>query len=132
MAKRRKRKRKGHYHTGVHTSPKAGECKYRSGWELSYMQYLDGEATVASYTYEQVKIPYVSNVKTGKLRNYFPDFLVVYVDGVQKLVEIKPSKRVTQVKIQKKLKAAETWCSEHGVTLEVITEVELKVMGLLK
>lgn len=132
MAKRRKRKRKGRYHTGVHSSPKAGECHYRSGWELEYMLHLDADATVASYQYEQLQIPYVSNVRTGRLRNYFPDFLVAYVDGSQKLVEIKPKKRSTQVTVVKKLAAAQAWCSEHGVTLELVTEVELKALGLLK
>lgn len=95
------------------------------------MQYLDGEVAVTSYTYEQVKIPYISNVKTGKLRNYFPDFLVEFSDGSRSLIEIKPLKRVSQVKIQKKLNAAAAWCREHGVTLEVITEVELRALGLL-
>ena len=96
------------------------------------MQHLDADATVAVYQYEQFSIPYVSNVKSGKLRKYFPEFLVEYTDGRKRLIEIKPSKRVEQVRVQKKLKAAEAWCLEHGVTLEVITEVELKVMGLLK
>jgi hypothetical protein len=131
--KRRRRKRKGHYHTGTYTSTKTGQaCKYRSGWELAYLAYLDGHAAVKDFGYESVKIPYISNVRTGKVRNYFPDFLVLFVDGSQQLVEIKPKRRVSQVKVQKKLKAAEVWCREHGVTLVVLTEVELKVMGLLK
>lgn len=96
------------------------------------MQYLDGEATVTSYQYEKLKIPYVSNVRTGKLRNYLPDFLVEYADGVKNLVEIKPKRKVTHVTVVKKLKAASTYCQAHGLTLSVITEVELKVMGLLK
>jgi hypothetical protein len=132
LAKRKpRRKRKRHYHTGLHTSPKAGECKYRSGWELEYMQWLDANADVITYSYEKTKIPYVSNARTGKLRNYFPDFLVEYVDR-RVLVEIKPKRRASQVKVVKKLKAAQEWCSTHGVALEVITEVELKLLGLLK
>ena len=131
--KRRRRKRKGHYHTGAYTSTKTGQvCKYRSGWELAYLTYLDSHAAVKDFGYESVKIPYVSNVRSGKVRNYYPDFLIEFVDGSQQLVEIKPSKRVKQVRVQKKLRAAEQWCREHGVTLVVITEVELKVMGLLK
>lgn len=130
--KRKKRKRKGHYKTGVHSSPKAGECKYRSGWELEYMQYLDAEASVTTYTYEQVIVAYISNVRSGKLRRYFPDFLVEYSDGRKVLVEIKPKKRLDQVKVQKKLTAARQWCEEHGATLEIVTEVELKALGLLK
>ena len=130
--KRRRRKRKGHYHTGVHVSTKTGQhCKYRSGWELKYMVWLDTHAAVKSYEYEGMKIPYLSNVRTGKLRNYMPDFLVTFTDGSRILVEIKPSRRVKQDNIQKKLKAAEGWCRDNSVTLQVITEVELKVLGLL-
>lgn len=133
MAKKRKRKRKGHYHTGVHASPKTGlTCKYRSGWESSYMQYLDASPDVITWAYESIVIPYVSNKKTGKLRNYHPDFLVTYADGHIELVEVKPARRVHQVKVAKKLLAAGDWARAHGVALVVITEVELKQLGLLK
>jgi hypothetical protein len=130
--RRKRRRRKGHYHIGIHSSPKAGDCEYRSGWELLFMQHLDADASVASYQYEGICIPYVSNTRSGKLRKYYPDFLVEHVDGRKRLVEIKPKKRMEQARIQKKLKAAEAWCLTHGVALEVITEVELKAMGLLK
>lgn len=96
------------------------------------MQHLDVDPTVATYQYEGVCIQYLSNRKTGKMRKYYPDFLVEYVDGRKRLVEIKPSKRVDQVHVQKKLVAAEAWCREHDVTLEVLTEVGLRSMGLLK
>ena len=131
-AKKRRRRRKKRYHTGIYVSLKTGQqCKYRSGWELKYLEWLDSHAEVATYGYESVKIPYVSNVRTGKIRNYFPDFLVEFKDGSKQLVEIKPSKRVKQATVQKKLCAAGLWCRVHGVTLVVLTEIELKVMGLL-
>ena len=130
--KKRQRKRRRHYITGTHSSMKGGECKYRSGWELAYMQHLDADESVKLFEYELLRIPYVSNVRSGKLRNYYPDFLVEYVDGTKKLVEIKPSKRVLQANVQKKLRAAEAWCKASGVTLVVITEVDLKMLGLLR
>ena len=131
--RRRKNGRKGHYITGTYTSTKTGEAyKYRSGWELQYMQYLDECDFVATWTYEAVVIPYISNLKTGKLRNYYPDFMITLSDGRSELVEIKPSKRVLQAAVQKKLRAAAGWCSANGVTLVVMTEVELKGLGLLK
>lgn len=129
--KKTRRKRRGHYHRGVHSSPKAGDCSYRSGWELVYMQWLDANPAVLKYSYEGLIIEYVSNIRTGKLRKYYPDFMVDY-EGRQELIEIKPAKRVTQVKVAKKLKAAEAWCKTHGVTFKVITEKELKVLGILK
>jgi len=96
------------------------------------MQFLDASAEVQSFEYEKLKIQYVSNVKTGKLRNYIPDIFVVYVDGTKRLVEIKPKKRLDKVTVKKKLAAARVWCSAHGVTLEIITEVELRQLGILK
>lgn len=126
-----KRRRKKRYHTGVHSSPKAGDCSYRSGWEEKLMQHLDADPTVVSYLYEGVEVPYVSNVRSGRVRNYWPDFLVTRTDGSRQLIEVKPSRRLPQANVQKKLKAAEVWCRANGATLEVITERELKGLGLL-
>ncbi len=130
--KKRRRRKSGHYHTGLYDSTKGGQCKYRSGWEFSYLQFLDANVEVLTFEYEKLKIPYISNIKTGKVRNYIPDILVSYVDGKKHLVEIKPKKRLDQVTVKKKLAAATIWCSAHGVTLEIITEVELRILGLLK
>jgi len=132
MPKKKRRERKSHYITGTHISPKAGECAYRSGWERRYMEYLDENHDVKSYLYEGVIVMYINNVRSGKLCKYFPDFLVEYTDGRKILVEIKPAKRVNQLKVQKKLIAAKQWCDEHEATLEVVTEVELKKLGLFK
>jgi hypothetical protein len=96
------------------------------------MQYLDDCSEVVSWSYECVKVPYLSNQRTGKMRTYFPDFLVEYVDKRVELVEVKPSKRLTQARVQKKLEAARGYCNAHGLTLVVLTEKELKGLGLLK
>lgn len=131
MARRKKRKG-GHYHTGIHVSPKAGECRYRSGWELLMMKHLDDDINVICYSYEKTIIPYVSNVKTGKQRKYYPDFLVERLDGTKQLVEVKPARKLHQRIVAKKLTAAGDHCRAHGWTLVVITEVELRAMGLLQ
>lgn len=132
-SKRKKRKRKSRYKRGIHISPKSQlACSYRSGWELLYLHYLDADESVSSYQYEQLKIPYISNKKTGKLRNYLPDFLVIYIDGSSKIIEIKPKRKLLQATVVKKLKAAQEWCLHHNMTLEVITEIELRQLGLLK
>lgn len=130
--KRKRRKRKSRYKTGIHNSIKCiSPCKYRSGWELAYMQYLDNDADVISYTYEKIKIPYLSNKSSGKFRTYYPDFCVCYVNNVVKIIEIKPSRKLQQHIIIKKHLAANNWCSQRGVIFEVITEIELKLLGLL-
>lgn len=126
---RRRRKR---YHTGVHESPKlVGPCEYRSGWELALMGWFDSEPTVLRYSYESVKIPYLSSARSRKMRNYLPDFLVELAGGRRILVEVKPSKKVGHAQVKKKLAAAQVWCAEHGIDLQVITEVDLRLLGVL-
>ena len=95
------------------------------------MQWLDTNVDVVTWSYEDVIIEYVSNLKSGKRRKYLPDFLVEYVDH-KELIEIKPAKRVVQAQVQKKLFAAKGWCDAKGIQLKVVTEVELKALGLLK
>ena len=132
ISKKRKRRRKSRYHRGDHVALKTGQvCRYRSGWELQYMQYLDVDTTVLAYVYEPFKLPYVSNTRSGRLRGYIPDLLVTRTDGRRELVEIKPSRKVNHVTVQKKLKAAQIWCNLNGVALVVITEIQLKGLGLL-
>ena len=128
---RKKRKRRGHYHRGTHISPVAGECKYRSGWEQKYMVYLDENPNVASWSYEKLVIEYMSNQKTKKIRKYYPDFQVEYKDGTKVVIEIKPSRKLQHMTVIKKVRAAKEWCTAHNVTYKVLTEIELKDMGLI-
>jgi len=128
---RKKKKRKSHYHRGTHISPLAGECKYRSGWEQKFCVYLDSLAEVKSWSYEKLVIEYLSNKKTGKIRKYYPDFYVEYVDGTRIVYEIKPRRKLEQATVKKKMEAAERWCLMHGATYKVLTEIQLKDMGLL-
>ena len=130
--KRRKRRRRG-YITGIHISAKSVEpVSFRSGWEQKYCMHLDADNSVSSYAYEPFAIPYLSNKKTGKIRRYYPDFLVSYIDGHDELVEIKPKKRLHQSRVHKKISAASDWAKENKVLLKVLTEVELKALGVFE
>lgn len=121
-SKKRKRRRKGRYKTGIHKSPKATKpIEYRSGWELEVCKYLDSEPSVVSYEYESIAIPYISNVRTGKVRNYFPDFLVNYADGKKIMVEVKRNDKLTNLKVMKKTEAGRQWCQQNGATYELWT-----------
>lgn len=129
--KKRKKKRKGHYIRGTYTSPIAGECKFRSGWEFKLMLHLDENPDVEFWSYEKTVIEYVSNVRTKKVRKYYPDFLVRYKDGRTELIEVKPKRKLEQATIKKKMAAALLWCAEHGMTYRIVTEIQLKELGLL-
>ncbi len=89
------------------------------------MRWLDDNPDVVKYGYETVVIEYVSNMKSNRRRKYYPDFLVEYA-AHKELIEIKPSKRLVQANVKKKLAAAKGWCDAAGITLKVLTEHELK------
>ena len=122
--KRKKRKKKSRYHTGSHKSPKCKAIvKYRSGWEKTVCEHLDANPDVLAYEYEELIIPYLANKKTGKIRNYFPDFLVYYKDGSRILVEVKRKNLLGNLIVKKKAKAAEEWCrKQQNVKYEFWTD----------
>ena len=128
---KKRRRKKGHYHTGIYKSTKTGaEISYRSGWERSYCEWLDANPDIKTYLYEGVVIAYVNNVRSRDLSKYFPDFLIEYIDGHKELIEIKPARKVEQKKVQKKAEAAEQWCKDHGAVYKIITENDLKALGI--
>lgn len=130
MQKKRKKKRRG-YHRGLYTSPIAGDCKFRSSWEEKYMRYLDANPNVSSWSYEKLIIEYISNQRTGKVRKYYPDFFVEMKDGCKVVIEIKQKRKLEQLIVRKKTKAAEEWCKTHGATYKLLTETELRQLGIL-
>lgn len=120
------RKKKKKYKTGIHRSPK---CKtlieYRSGWEKEVCVYLDSLEEVLEYGYECVQIPYLSNTRTGKIRTYYPDFLITYKDGTRKLVEVKRKDKLGDQKVLKKAAAAEQWAKQNNIKYEFWTNLTI-------
>lgn len=113
--KARKKKRKGHYHTGTYISPKCPTpIEYRSGWEKTVCEYLDNDPKVIKYVYEGLIITYTSNLKSKKVRKYIPDFVVYYADGTVKMVEVKRQSMVLNARVQKKAAAAKIWCANQN------------------
>jgi len=128
--KRKKKRRRG-YHRGLYVSSIAGECKFRSSWEEKYMRHLDSDPNVSTWSYEKLIIEYLSNKKTGKIRKYYPDFLVELKDGTRLVIEIKQHRKLDNAIVKKKIAAAEEWCSAHSATYKVLTEIELRQLGIL-
>ncbi|MCC7421260.1 MAG: TnsA endonuclease N-terminal domain-containing protein [Planctomycetaceae bacterium] len=54
-----------------------------------------------------------------------PDFLVGMRDGRKRLIEVKPSDRLRQPSIQRKLAVGRLYAARHGGTFHVLTEREL-------
>jgi hypothetical protein len=128
--KKKKRRKRG-YRRGIHVSPIAGECRYRSSWEEKYMNYLDNNLDVATWSYEKLVIEYVANKSTNKIRKYYPDFFVELRNGDRLLIEIKQKRKLQTLIVKKKTDAAKKWCSFNNAIFLILTEVELKEMGIL-
>lgn len=95
------------------------------------MQRLDTDPDVLTWSYEKLIIDYVSNQRTGKVRKYYPDFLVEMKDGTKVVVEIKQRRKLDNLIVKKKIHAATEWCSAHGATYKVLTEIELRQLGVI-
>ncbi len=128
---RRKKRVSRRAKRGTFVSLKGGTFNYRSSWELKYAMWMDANPDVASYRYEPYAVEYVSNVKTGKVRKYYPDFEVTMTDGSVKLVEVKPKKKLTLARNVKKFSWAGAFCKKQGIAFCVVTEVDLKACGAL-
>jgi hypothetical protein len=133
-----------HFAQGIFT-PKNSEKyigkhkpKYRSGWEMTMMMFLDNNPSILQWASEPMFIPYIHPL-TGKRANYIPDFLVIYENkyGQRKaeIVEIKPKKqsliesRTASAKDRAivainhaKWKAAAEFCKRSGLVFRVINE----------
>ena len=119
--------------------------KYRSGWELTFMNFCDNNKNVLYWASEAISVPY-RNPFTGQPKTYIPDFFVVYQNkygkNIAEIVEIKPKKqsliesKVASAKDRMvvainhaKWQAAMAFCKQQGFTFRVITEDDLFHQG---
>ena len=116
---------------------------YRSGWELKFMNYLDRQPDVISWSSEEVIIPYKSPID-NKFHRYYPDFWVKTLKG-ESLIEIKPKRQTLPPKENPKhrrryLKEVKTWginsakfaaaeqfCKSKGWEWRIITDDVFKL-----
>ncbi len=117
-----------------------GKIKYRSSWELAFMNFCDNNNHILEWASESIKIPY-RNPVTGKQSIYIPDFLVFYQNKhgkkVAELVEIKPKKQsIMESKLSNRDKAvvavnyakwdqATKWAKRNGMVFRVVTEEQI-------
>jgi hypothetical protein len=118
---------------------------YRSGWELTFMNFCDTNDNIIYWASEVMKIPY-RHPFTGKPTIYIPDFFVVYENKrgikVAEVVEIKPKKQsIIESKVasakdrmvvainHSKWAAAKAYCQSQGFVFRVITEDDIFYNG---
>jgi len=114
---------------------------YRSAWELTIMQFFDTSPSVLQWASEAIKIPYKNPFNTREMRQYIPDFLVVYIDKRGKthaeLIEVKPKKETlaefaksrrdksAQILNSAKWEAAIRWCQKNNIKFNILTEDQI-------
>ena len=121
---------------------------YRSGWELTFMTFCDGNDSILYWACESMRIPY-KHPLTGKPTIYVPDFFVVYENKrgqkVAEVVEIKPKKQsIIESKVasakdraivainHSKWIAASAYCKAQGFVFRVLTEDDIFYNGKAK
>ena len=100
-----------------------GKIKYRSSWELKFLEWCDQNQNVQKVISEGIKIPYIDI--DNKLKNYYPDFVILWNDE-KYLIEIKPSNQTLNETNQRKFNAAKEFASKKCLKFLVLTEKELK------
>lgn len=99
---------------------------FRSLKELTYMLYLD-ENNIKWLSGEEIELKIQYTDETGKVRFYWPDFLVENT----KIVEIKPKYFQGTIRVQKKTEAAINYCLKNNMQYE-ITDFEMDKDKILK
>lgn len=119
---------------------------FRSSWERTVFRWADLNTGVASWSSEELIIPYFDE-STNKERRYFPDMIIVNNKGDKFVVEVKPYDQTVPPKPPKtnrkstqerylnetleygknisKWKAAEAWCEKRGFKFIILTEREI-------
>ena len=122
---------------------------YRSMWEKNVMAWLDENPNVKEWSSEELYFPYDHPI-TGKRTKYYPDFYVKMIDGVIRIIEVKPQKEITKpeppkrktkqyaeavatwIVNQEKWKTAKYYCDKNNTKFEVWSENTLTEMGIMR
>ncbi len=115
-------------------------CIYRSSWEKDFMHTCDENPAILQWAAEPFSIPYICPF-TGKKKNYWPDFLLCYLDKngnlIKEVIEIKPIKQSLIEKAkskhdkeqlavnQAKWQATTMFCRANGLKFRIMTEEQL-------
>ena len=114
--------------------------RYRSSWELTFMNFCDNNPSVLNWASESIKIPY-RHPLTGKSTVYVPDFFILYEDKNGKkhaeIIEIKPSSqtfieeaksvnnRAALIVNYAKWEAAQKWAEKNKCRFRIVTEKDI-------
>lgn len=97
-----------------------------SSWEVAFFLYnsLLNDNVIMIYR-EPFSIPYI-NPEDNTVHMYFPDFLIIYNDGSQELIEIKPESNLENEVVKSKNKVAIDLCYLTGIKFRLVTDKEIR------
>lgn len=121
--------RRGRRFRGYFPSYKMGRMvAWESLLELAAIHLLEFSRGVLSYREQPVLIQYAHG---EIIRDYYPDFEVVLLDGVAIHLEVKAACQLTRPKIQSKFQAIAAHYNGHQQEFRLVTEKELQREPLL-
>lgn len=129
-------RKKWYYQGKLLISKCDSEINYRSGWEKEVALLFEEDKTIEKIEYETLRIPYVSNKKRKKIKIYLPDFVVHFIDGTKKIIEIKRDDRVKTKIVEIKALAAKQYIEKNlkNTIYEIWTKKEIdnyrKLLGV--
>lgn len=134
-----------HYNQGYVDVSRSLKClneskiiAYRSGWELTFMRWLEKSPEVICWASECIRIPYT--MPGGSTHSYYPDFYLKLINGREVVVEIKPRTQTTPpksanppqahtyIKNQCKWRAAKKFCEERNLEFIILTEKSIELI----
>lgn len=100
---------------------------YRSSLELKAYEFLDDEDSkliIKFWDTECIRIPYID--ENGQQRNTVPDIYVEYKSGKKQIINVKPFKRLKEIRNVLKHQACDKYAQENNMVHSIWTERELK------
>jgi hypothetical protein len=113
---------------GYFPSDKMGRpIAFESLLEEQLLFFLEYEPTLKEYYEQPLEIKYFSG---GRKRSYYPDFAAVYFDKPTEIIEVKPSKKLSDPKLLPKFEAGSCFCIANDYQFKIITEQDIDPIKL--
>lgn len=113
------------FHGWFYSNKNKKKISYDSSWELIAFKILELMSQVQSYDRCKYVLSYKS--ESSLIKNYLPDILVKYVNGIEEIIEIKPLYKLKDFNTKSKFKAGKNYAKQHNLKYSVWTEKHLGI-----
>jgi hypothetical protein len=95
---------------------------YRSSWELKILKYLERCQVIKNYLFDKIIVSYKIH---GGIQYSRPDCLIVFRNGRELLIEIKPLNLLKYYNNWHKIKGYRLFCKKNKIQFALISEVHV-------